>query len=112
MTTPYVDPKGHVVPMVSVTNDDLPTIQTEDVSDDHELPEPAFRLSAVPNFSRQLPLRLSQSNDESASSGTEERHLAPLRPSGFPCCGELQHNLVHFLRDIRFRGYVANQNLL
>jgi tyrosine-protein phosphatase len=83
MTTPYVDPKGHVVPMVSVTNDDLPTIQTEDVSDDHELPEPAFRLSAVPNFSRQLPLRLSQSNDESASSGTEERHLAPLRPSGF-----------------------------
>ncbi|CAN9283159.1 unnamed protein product [Alternaria sp. RS040] len=83
MTTPYVDPKGHVVPMVSVTNDDLPTIQTEDVSDDHELSEPTFRLSAVPNFSRQLPLRSSQSNDESASSGTEERHLAPLRPSGF-----------------------------
>jgi tyrosine-protein phosphatase len=81
-TTPYVDPKGHVVPVVSVTNDNLPTIQTEDVSDNEEFSEPTFKLSSVPNFSRQLPLRLSQDNDESTSFGTE-RHLAPLRPSGF-----------------------------
>jgi tyrosine-protein phosphatase len=70
------------VPVVSVTNDNLPTIQTEDVSDNEEFSEPTFKLSSVPNFSRQLPLRLSQDNDESTSFGTE-RHLAPLRPSGF-----------------------------
>jgi tyrosine-protein phosphatase len=81
--TPYVDPKGHVVPVVSVTNDSVPTIQTEDVSDNEGLSECTLKLPSVPNFSRQLPLRLSQSNDESTSFGTEERHLAPLRPSGF-----------------------------
>jgi tyrosine-protein phosphatase len=82
-TTPYVDPKGHVVPAVSVINDNLPTIQTEDVSDSEEYAGVTLRLPAVPNFSRQLPLRLTQSNGEGTSFGTEERHLAPLRPSGF-----------------------------
>jgi tyrosine-protein phosphatase len=82
-TTPYVDPKGHVVPVVSVTNDNLPTIQTEDVSDGEEHSEPTLKLPSVPNFSRQFPLRLSQSNEEGTSFGTGERHLAPLQPSGF-----------------------------
>ncbi|KAF1936512.1 hypothetical protein EJ02DRAFT_448007 [Clathrospora elynae] len=83
--TPYVDPKGHVVPVLSITNDDVPTIQTEDTSDsDDARPQDAtLDPLSVPNFSRQLPLRLHQSNDEDASSGMEERHLAPLRPLGF-----------------------------
>ncbi|EDU39650.1 dual-specificity MAP kinase phosphatase-) [Pyrenophora tritici-repentis Pt-1C-BFP] len=37
-TTPYVDPKGHVVPVLSVTSNDLPTIQTEDASHDDDSP--------------------------------------------------------------------------
>lgn len=84
-TTPYVDPKGQVVPVVSVTSNDLPTIHTEDTSNsdtalqsqDDSKPHP------VPNFSRQLPLRLGHSNDDATASGTEERHLAPLQLSGF-----------------------------
>jgi tyrosine-protein phosphatase len=69
--------------VVSVTNDNLPTIQTEDVSDSEEHAGVTLQLPAVPNFSRQLPLRLTQSNAEVTSFGTEERHLAPLRPLGF-----------------------------
>ncbi|KAI4695987.1 uncharacterized protein J4E88_000158 [Alternaria novae-zelandiae] len=82
-TTPYVDPTGHVVPVVSVTNDNVPTIQTQDVSDSEDYSEPTLKLSSVPNFSRQLPLRLGLSNDEDSSFGSGERHLAPLQPSGF-----------------------------
>jgi tyrosine-protein phosphatase len=83
-TTPYVDPKGHVVPVLSVTNNDLPTIQTEDASknDVESSQDINLKLPLVPNFSRQLPLRLTQSNDEGTSI-TEERHLAPLQPLGF-----------------------------
>ncbi|CAE7014146.1 hypothetical protein PTNB73_01084 [Pyrenophora teres f. teres] len=83
-TTPYVDPKGHVVPVLSVTSNDLPTIQTEDASydDDSQLQDASVRLSQVPNFSRQLPLRQSYSNDEDTPYETNERHLAPLRPFG------------------------------
>ncbi|RMZ69824.1 Tyrosine- phosphatase MSG5 [Pyrenophora seminiperda CCB06] len=72
-TTPYVDPKGHVVPVLSVTSNDLPTIHTEDAS---------VRLSQVPNFSRQLPLRQSYCNDEATSYETGERLLAPLQSFG------------------------------
>jgi tyrosine-protein phosphatase len=80
-STPYVDPKGHVVPVLSVTNNDVPTIQTEDVStSDTASPEDATLNPPIPNFSRQLPLRLHESNDEGAWPGTEERHLAPLQP--------------------------------
>jgi tyrosine-protein phosphatase len=83
-TTPYVDPKGEVVPVLSVTSNDLPTIQTEDASDDVEPSQDSgLRLPLVPNFSRQLPLRLTQSNDDGGLSVTKERHLAPLQPLGF-----------------------------
>jgi tyrosine-protein phosphatase len=79
-TTPYVDPKVQVIPMLSVTNNDLPTIQMDDVEPSDDI---TLELPLVPNFSRQLPLRLSQSNDDGASFATEERHLAPFQPLGF-----------------------------
>ncbi|KAF2249554.1 hypothetical protein BU26DRAFT_551234 [Trematosphaeria pertusa] len=61
-TTPYVDPKGHVVPVLSITDDDRSVLQPEipALSTDHK-PEAAEDASlkplVVPNFSRQLPLR-------------------------------------------------------
>ncbi|KAF1834439.1 hypothetical protein BDW02DRAFT_498424 [Decorospora gaudefroyi] len=84
-TTPYVDPKGHVVPVLSVTNDGPATIQSDDATNNGVASPPGSSLKQppVPNFSRQLPLRLHQSNDEGASSGMEQRLLAPLRPLGF-----------------------------
>lgn len=81
--TPYVDPKGHVVPMLSVTDNNVPTIQTEDASDGEFAAFQDEHLGLVPSFSRQLPLRSLHSNEEGALSVTQERHLAPLQPLGF-----------------------------
>jgi tyrosine-protein phosphatase len=84
-TTPYVDPKGQVVPVVSVTSNDVPTIHAPDMSDNDATPQSPDDVQppSFPNFSRQLRLRPTHSNDEGPSSRTEERHLAPLQPSGF-----------------------------
>ncbi|EUC43483.1 hypothetical protein COCMIDRAFT_28076 [Bipolaris oryzae ATCC 44560] len=84
-TTPYVDPKGQVVPMVSVTSNDVPTIHTEDISSGEATPQSPDDVQppSFPNFSRQLRLRPNLGIDEGASSRTEERLLAPMQPSNF-----------------------------
>ncbi|EMD90506.1 hypothetical protein COCHEDRAFT_1157513 [Bipolaris maydis C5] len=84
-TTPYVDPKGQVVPMVSVTSNDVPTIHTEDISSGEATPQSPDNVQppSFPNFSRQLRLRPNLGIDEGASSRTEERLLAPMQPSSF-----------------------------
>ncbi|KAL6158295.1 tyrosine/serine/threonine protein phosphatase [Exserohilum turcicum] len=81
--TSHVDPQGPVVPMVSVTSNDLPTIHAEDASDSDVAPDHLddFKQPAFPNFSRQLRLRPMDDEDEGAS-GTEQRLLAPLKPFG------------------------------
>jgi tyrosine-protein phosphatase len=53
--TPYVDPKGHLVPMLSITDNDGSALGPVDEMS----PKQDVMLNAlsVPNFSRQLPLR-------------------------------------------------------
>ncbi|KAF2875516.1 hypothetical protein BDV95DRAFT_591004 [Massariosphaeria phaeospora] len=69
--TPYVDPKGHLVPVLSVTENDLPA-PTQDAtrkeSTEQSLEEENLKQLPVPNFSRQLPLRQLEANDESSQS--------------------------------------------
>lgn len=58
--TPYVDPKGQVVPVLSINHNDSSSTQLESgQSKAHDEPEqPAdSRPLSVPNFSRQLPIR-------------------------------------------------------
>ncbi|KAH7135684.1 hypothetical protein B0J11DRAFT_166667 [Dendryphion nanum] len=61
-STPYVDPKGHLVPVLSVTHDDRSTSQaTITPAINHPEPENSMDSTSppVPNFSRQLPPRTS-----------------------------------------------------
>jgi tyrosine-protein phosphatase len=85
--TPYVDPKGHVVPVVEVTDSrsmQLPGPTVEIVAPPHAAP-PAT--PSTLNFTRQLPLRM-QSNPEhdsaaAAPSTLKETRLAPMKRLGF-----------------------------
>ncbi|USP78270.1 hypothetical protein yc1106_05544 [Curvularia clavata] len=82
--SPYVEPKDQTVPTVSVTSNDVPAIHTEDTSSSEAAPQSPddAQPPSFPNFSRQLRLRPSHGDDEGAPFRTEERHLAPLQPSG------------------------------
>jgi tyrosine-protein phosphatase len=88
-TTPYVDPKGHVVPVVEVTVNDssAPTMLIPAVPQVVQ-PEPALENSSVPNFSRQLSLRSYsdapvERSMETAPPALRSTHLAPMKPMGF-----------------------------
>lgn len=62
-TTPYVDPMGHVVPVVAITDDSsknevqpIPSIDESQIGEQ----EAGLKPLSVPNFSRQLPFRLGE----------------------------------------------------
>ncbi|KAF3041020.1 hypothetical protein E8E11_008021, partial [Didymella keratinophila] len=85
-TTPYVDPKGHVVPVVEVKVNGAALASPEYPS----LPEvvqpasePVLKAPSVPNFSRQLSLRSYSDAPVERSIETKSTHLAPLEPMGF-----------------------------
>lgn len=71
-SAPYVDPAGHVVPVVSITQNELSPQATEpeaQFASTQPPTEPTLKLpSLVPNFSRQLPLRRAESSIEVSSS--------------------------------------------
>lgn len=79
-SAPYVDTAGHVVPVVSVTQNELSPTLVEPVPEStaHQaFAEPTLKLpSSVPNFSRQLPLRRAESSIEVSSSHLEVGGLA------------------------------------
>ena len=85
---PYVDPKGHLVPVLSITDNDQsatrPGITSEE--DDGQVEQrAALDGLPVPNFSRQLPLRRHESMPPDRlriSSNLNELHL-PAPPLGF-----------------------------
>jgi tyrosine-protein phosphatase len=73
-TTPYVDPAGHVVPVLSITANDVASpkavaIQAIEAAEPHE--RSSLQIPLVPNFSRQLPLRAQDSSAEVTSSHLE-----------------------------------------
>ncbi|KAF2824926.1 hypothetical protein CC86DRAFT_395309 [Ophiobolus disseminans] len=83
-TLPYVDSAGHVEPVVSITANDVPSAPAE-MAPTIELTEPPKRTtlqlpSAVPNFSRQLPLRSQEDSAEVTSSHLEVGQPAGLLP--------------------------------
>lgn len=61
--TPYVDPKGHVVPMLSITDNDRSSSQSSVNSMLSSDQETDCEPPSVPNFSRQLPLRNHEQDD-------------------------------------------------
>lgn len=80
-STPYVDPKAHVVPVLSVTDNDVSSaaLQVDSSSDIAQpLPEPTLQPS-VPNFSRQLPLRTLDQPTEGLLPSSRELHLGQAR---------------------------------
>jgi len=60
--TPYVDPKGHVVPMVTVFQKDAPATPPPD-SNQESVDGAKSLKRKTPNFSRQLPLRRDYDTD-------------------------------------------------
>lgn len=80
-TTPYVDPKGHIVPVVEVKIDEPTEIPTVP---EFVTPAPGLTLQAppVPNFSRQLSLRSYSDGPVERSIETKSTHLAPMQPMG------------------------------
>jgi tyrosine-protein phosphatase len=85
--TPYVDPKGHIVPVVEVADTDLteePRLTIDiDAAPRHAPPPTPSTL----NFTRQLPLRMQDDSEQNttltAPSTLKETHLAPMKPPGF-----------------------------
>jgi tyrosine-protein phosphatase len=81
-STSYVDPAGHVVPVLSITANDAASPKVDVTS--AKLQEPPKRstlqLPSVPNFSRQLPLRTSASSTDVTSSHLEVSQPAGLQP--------------------------------
>tara|TARA_R110002003_G_scaffold27_18_gene1471 strand:- start:2187 stop:4706 length:2520 start_codon:yes stop_codon:yes gene_type:complete len=79
-TTPYVDPAGHVVPVLSIPEKEAATAEPE-TSSTVDLLKPQKRttlqLPSVPNFSRQLPLRAQEGPSQVTSS-----HLEVGQPAG------------------------------
>ncbi|KAL5116417.1 tyrosine/serine/threonine protein phosphatase [Pleosporales sp. CAS-2024a] len=78
-TTPYVDPAGHAVPVLSVTANDVISPEAEITPSLEALPHKRamLQLPSVPNFSRQLPLRGQEGPSDVTSS-----HLEVGRPGG------------------------------
>jgi tyrosine-protein phosphatase len=87
--TPYVDPKGHVVPVLSITDNDVTSSRAADRSHGND---EAFEQGTIinpltiPNFSRQLPLResteIAEENAPVAPLGSKFLLLAPLHSNG------------------------------
>jgi tyrosine-protein phosphatase len=86
-TTPYVDPAGHVVPVLSITANDIASpkadaAQTIEVAESPQ--QSSLQIpSVVPNFSRQLPLRTQENSAEVTSSHLEVGQSAGLQPLSF-----------------------------
>jgi tyrosine-protein phosphatase len=73
-TTPYIDPQGHVVPVLSITHNDaqpgqLATTSTSEATLNEEGTSNSL---SVPNFSRQLPLRSHETSGEGAFLSTRD----------------------------------------
>ncbi|KAF1842856.1 uncharacterized protein K460DRAFT_356665 [Cucurbitaria berberidis CBS 394.84] len=85
-TTPYVDPKGHIVPVLSIIDDDLSPAQSQ-VVHTSEVAQPEqkvmLQLPSAPNFSRQLPLRTLENHTEASLPSSREVHLGPPPPMNF-----------------------------
>ncbi|KAF2261706.1 hypothetical protein CC78DRAFT_570309 [Lojkania enalia] len=72
-STPYVDPKGHIVPILSITDNEQPSeAHTQSEEEDGVKPLP------VPNFSRQLPLRSHPSSESSRPNGPPKSANVPM----------------------------------
>ena len=81
VTTPYVDPKGHVIPVVEVQLNGSTAIPATPEVISPAL-EPISKSSSVPNFSRQLSLRSYQDAPAEQYVETKSSFLAPMAPSG------------------------------
>lgn len=94
--TPYVDPKGHVVPVVAVTQNEqvTPQILQREEESAQSGQQAGWKPLSVPNFSRQLPIKKQKHNDHHSDyhmSGTSplmsprsvEFHMAPLKQDDF-----------------------------
>ncbi|OCK84224.1 hypothetical protein K432DRAFT_289402 [Lepidopterella palustris CBS 459.81] len=93
--TPYVDPKGHVVPVVAVTQNKLappqPSQRTEQRA--HLEQQAEWKTLPVPNFSRQLPFKKQKEHDNDqhmtgnspsiTSPRSAEFHMAPFKEDRF-----------------------------
>ncbi|KAF2194967.1 hypothetical protein K469DRAFT_722357 [Zopfia rhizophila CBS 207.26] len=108
--TPYVDPKGHIVPVLSITESDRSSGPAGTKPPEQANPaEQQTNLKPVPNFSRQLPLRKQTDHDNMAedalsttSSMSDGFHTASSQPHGFdtllsPCVPGF--NIHSFARD-------------
>ncbi|KAF2114481.1 dual specificity phosphatase [Lophiotrema nucula] len=77
---PSVDLTGHVVPVLSITDNNESKVEA-----DHAESENGLKPLPVPNFSRQLPFRNHPDDVDSeapVSPRSGEFHLAPIQPSG------------------------------
>ena len=85
-TTPYVDPKGHVVPVMEVKVNSS-SLALSEIAAVPQVIQPAPELvleePSVPNFSRQLSLRSYSDTPVERSVETKSTHLAPMQPMGF-----------------------------
>ncbi|KAH4194515.1 hypothetical protein HBI95_198890 [Parastagonospora nodorum] len=85
-TIPYVDPAGHVVPVLSITANDITSPKADTTTPLQAPPQKRSTLqlpSAVPNFSRQLPLRAQEGSAEVTSSHLEVGQSVGLQPLSF-----------------------------
>jgi tyrosine-protein phosphatase len=98
-TMPDVDPKGHVVPVLSITNNDRSAGQADVAPLEEPLQEPpeteqgaGLMPFSVPNFSRQFPLR-TQSDSESITQDIQPASFLTA-PKGFGDFGVLRSPAV------------------
>jgi tyrosine-protein phosphatase len=61
--TPYVDTKGHIIPMVTVIQNQAPVTPPHEPTQEEILARAKSLKRKTPNFSRQLPLRRDYDND-------------------------------------------------
>lgn len=84
-TTPYVEPKETAIPELSISASNAapspPTLTFDGLAQPEH--DTTLMPSSVPNFSRQLPLRLSENYADEPAPRTTERHLAPMQAFGF-----------------------------
>ncbi|KAI8941103.1 hypothetical protein NX059_002341 [Plenodomus lindquistii] len=83
-TTPQVGLKEESMPTFSIDNDRPSAHLDHDsaLESSHSMHETTLMPPSVPNFSRQLPLRLSEGQDDDSAHGTTERLLAPSQSFG------------------------------
>lgn len=91
-STPYVDPKGQVVPVLAITDNDTSATDTSQTLTEEARPqssedEAGLQPLPVPNFSRQLPFRSAESNiklDRPRTSPNLRSLLAPSQDHDLP----------------------------